>query len=118
MVGADADGAAEALALLDQWRERLLDVLELRVVLLLRLVRVRLELLGAIREVSGVDADFSKASATIIATRGLKWMSATRGVSYPSWKSLLRIFMHASASRFPCTVMRTMSAPASAHRIT
>lgn len=35
-----------------------------------------------------------------------------------SLNSCSRIFMHASASLLPCTVMRTMSAPASAHFFT
>ena len=66
----------------------------------------------------GLTRIFSKASATRSATFGWKWMSATSGVSYPSLNSFSRMSWHALASLFPCTVMRTRSAPMSAHFMT
>jgi hypothetical protein len=53
-----------------------------------------------------------------MATLGAKWMSAMSGVVYPSAISCFLISAHALASCMPCTVMRTISAPASAHFFT
>lgn len=38
--------------------------------------------------------------------------------THPSWKRRSRILAHALASCIPCTVMRTRSAPTSAHAFT
>jgi hypothetical protein len=45
-------------------------------------------------------------------------MSATSGVLYPLWTNPFLINSHASASFIPCTVIRTISQPASARRMT
>ena len=66
----------------------------------------------------GLTRILSKHSATIMATLGAKWMSAMRGVSYPSSTRRFLISAHALASCMPWTVMRTISAPASAHFFT
>ena len=66
----------------------------------------------------GLTRILSKHSATVIATLGAKWMSAMSGVVYPFSRSVFLISTHAFASCMPCTVMRTISAPASAHLIT
>ena len=61
VVGADAHGDAALLALEHERREDLLDLLNLGVVLLVRLVQDVLELLPPVREVTGVDADLVEA---------------------------------------------------------
>mmetsp|Transcript_12121 Transcript_12121/g.38266 ORF Transcript_12121/g.38266 Transcript_12121/m.38266 type:complete len:207 (-) Transcript_12121:20-640(-) len=66
----------------------------------------------------GFTRTLSTKSAHTRATFGVKWISATSGVLYPSSRSRRLMCSQALASRMPWTVMRTMSTPASAHFLT